>query len=56
MVLVRQEPIKVDYHPAKFDSHRYCSSGDMMILVCHVILQDHVIKGACDFMDRSPSR
>ena len=27
-----------------------------MILVCHVILQDHVIERSCDFMDRSPSR
>ena len=27
-----------------------------MVLVCHVILQDHVIKGSCDFTGRSPSR
>ena len=27
-----------------------------MIIVYHVILQDHVIKGSCDFMDRSPSK
>ena len=23
------------------------------MIVCHVILQDHVIKWSCDFMDRS---
>ena len=34
--------------------HRHCGSGDMMVLVCHVILQDHVVKGYCDFMARSP--
>ena len=27
-----------------------------MVLVCHVISQDHVIKGLCDFMGRAPSR
>ena len=26
-----------------------------MVLVCHVISQDHVVKGSCDFMGRSPS-
>ena len=26
-----------------------------MILLCYVILEDHVIKGSCDFMGRSPS-
>ena len=28
----------------------------IIILVCHVVLQDHVIKGSFDFMGRSPSR
>ena len=31
-------------------------SGDVMVLVCHVILQDHVIKGSRDFTGRRPSR
>ena len=26
-----------------------------MVLVCHVILQDQLIKGSYDFMGRSPS-
>ena len=30
------------YHSAKFGGHRHCNSEDM-ILVCLVILQDHVI-------------
>ena len=25
-----------------------------MVLVCHVISQDHMIKGSCDFMGGSP--
>ena len=40
----------------KFSGHRHSGSEDIMILVCHVILQDHLIKSSCDFMDRSPSR
>ena len=52
----RQKPIKISYHPANFTRHRHCSSGDIMVIVYHVILQDHVIKGSCDVMDRSPSR
>ena len=25
-----------------------------MVLVCHVISQDHMVKGSCDFMGGSP--
>ena len=32
-----------------------CGSGDVVTLVCHLILQDHMIKGSCDFIGRSPS-
>ena len=27
---------------------RYCGSGDMMVLVCQVMSQDHASKGSCD--------
>ena len=30
--------------------HRHCGSGDVMFLVCHVTLQDHVIERSCDFL------
>ena len=30
-------------------------SRDKMLLVCHVISQDHVIKGSCNYIGRSPS-
>ena len=43
----------ISYHPAKYDGHEYCGSGD--IIVCHVILQDLMIKGPCDFIGESPS-
>ena len=39
---------------AKFDSHRYCGSRDVMFLLCHVIWQDHVIKGSGDYSNRNP--
>ena len=52
----RQEPIKVSCHLAKFGGYRHCGSGDKMMLVCHVTLQDQVITGSRDFMGRSSSR
>ena len=29
-----------------FGSNKHCDSGDVMVLVCHVMSQDHVIKGS----------
>ena len=31
----------VSDHPAKFGGHRHRDSGDVMVSVCHMILQDH---------------
>ena len=39
----------------KFGDNRQCGSGDVMVLVCHLILQDHVIEGSCDFKSKPPS-
>ena len=39
-----KSPPNVSHHPTKFCSCRNCGSGDIKILVCHVILEDHVIK------------
>ena len=36
--------IKIIYHPTKFGDHRHSGSGDIMVLACNVISQDHVIK------------
>ena len=48
--------MRVSSSTAKFGGHRNCDSEDIMVLVCHVILQDLVIKGSCDFIDRNLSR
>ena len=45
----------MSYHSAKCGGHRFFSSRDIMIFICHVALQDHVIRALCDFMSRSPS-
>ena len=45
ILLYRQESIKVGYHPVKFRGHRHSDNGDIVVLVCHVISQDHMIKG-----------
>ena len=47
--------IKASYHPAKFGGYSYSASRVIMVLVCHVILQCHIIKGSCDFIGGSPS-
>ena len=31
------EALKIGHHPAKFGDHRHCSSGYIMVLVCHLI-------------------
>ena len=54
--LYRQEPIEVSYHPAKFGGHRHSGRGDITVFVCHVTLQDHVVKALNLFMIMSPSR
>ena len=43
------ELLIVCHHPAKFLGHSHYGSGDVMVLICHVITQDHVITGSCDF-------
>ena len=32
-----------------------CGSGDIMVLVCHLTSQYHLIKGSCEFMDGTPT-
>ena len=49
-------PLMVSYQRAKFVGHEHCGSGHITVLVRHVILQEHVIKGSVNFMGRSPSR
>ena len=33
--------LKISLHPANFDGHRCCGSGDT-VLVCHKISKDHM--------------
>lgn len=42
-------------HIAKFHGHGACSNWDIKYLICHVALQDYVIKGSSDFMEGSSS-
>ena len=50
------ELFMVYHHFAKFGDHKYCSSRDIFFLVCHVIKQDHIIKGSDKYNNRRPSR
>ena len=65
MWLYGKEPIKASIHPAKSGDYSYSGSGAgdysysgsgvVMALVCHVISEDRVITGSCDFTGRSHS-
>lgn len=37
-----------------FGGHRHSGIGENIALVCQMILQEHVIKGTCNFMGRNP--
>lgn len=52
----QQEPLKAGHLPAKFGGHNHFSSEYIMVLVFHVILQNHLIKGLSNFMDGSHLR
>ena len=41
---------------ARFAGHWHNSSGDIMVLICHVTLQDHMNKLLNDFLVRTPAR
>ena len=49
------EPLKVHHHLPKSGGHRHYGTEDIIALVCYLILQEHVIKGSCDYMVTSPS-
>ena len=50
------KPLMANYQLSTFLDHRYCSSRDIIILVCQAISQDHVIEASCNFMGSRPSR
>ena len=47
---------KVNHNPTKSGGYRLSDSEDMMVLVSHMILKDHVIKWSYDVMGRTLSR
>ena len=46
--------LKVGQHLVTFDDHMHRGGGDIMVLACHVISQDHVIKSSRGFISKSP--
>ena len=39
-----------------FGGHNHSGSGDIKISVCHMTLQDNIIRALCNFIVRSSSR
>ena len=56
MQLYRQKSLKASHQPAKAGDPRPCVIEDIMTLVCHVILLDHVIQESRQILDSSASR
>ena len=56
MWIYEKKLLKVSPQPVTFGDHRHCVSGEIVVLVWHVISQDNVIKRSNDFMGISPSR
>ena len=56
MQIYEWELLRVCHHLGKFCEHRYYDSGDIVVLVCHVISCKHMFKGFCEFMGEIPSR
>ena len=55
MYLFEKEILILWHHSVKFDGHKYYGSDYMIVLVCHMILPDQVIKGPCDNQDELTS-
>ena len=43
-------------HLVKFGDHRHCGSGNIMVLVCYMILHNHMNKALSNFTDGSRLR
>ena len=48
MLLYEWKHLSLSHYVVKFGERRRCGSGDMMFLICHVVLGDNVIKGSCE--------
>ena len=53
---LRKESLKVSHTSTKFGGHWHCDSGDIVDIVYHMVLKDHVIKVSFDFLGGIPSR
>ena len=51
-----KSPLSYLTKDAKFGCHRHCGSGNLMFSAFHVIFQDHMVKGSCELIGRSPLR
>ena len=49
MWLYGQKALKVSHYSGKFGGHKHCGSGDIILLVCHAISQDHTTKGLSNY-------
>ena len=46
----------MSYHPVKFCGHKHSGNREITIFVCHMILEDQVIRALYNLLVRGPSR
>ena len=51
-----RDPLTKRHISTTFNGNRHLVNGDIMVLVCDLILQDHVTNRLKNIMDRSTSR
>ena len=44
------------HHLGTSCEHSYYDSGGKVVLICHMILPEHMFKGLCEFMGEIPSQ
>ena len=54
-VILWLETLKESHTSVKFGGHKHRGSGDITVLVCHLIWQDHMTKGSSNMVTILPS-
>ena len=50
------ELLKISHHLGKSCRHRHYDKGDIMFLICHVVSNEHMLKGLHEFLCGGPSQ
>ena len=49
------KPLTLSHQTGKIGGFRYCGGGDLTLLVCHMILLEHMVKGSYSSFSGNPN-